>query len=83
MFEPGQEEQAANEIKNFWENLEDSKIYNTWDWWYIEGLLYKNGLFDNSPFVKTMADLAKKYPGGFKRRVVVGLTDINAGNQQI
>jgi hypothetical protein len=80
MYPPGQEEQAANDIKAFWESLDDGKIFSSWDWWYIEGLLFQYGLFNNAPFVNTVNSLAQKYPAGFKRRTVLGMTDINSGN---
>lgn len=79
MFPIGQEVEAANAIKAIWEALEDSMLFQSWDWWYIEGLLYKGGLYDTSPSDNTIMELLARFVNGFQRRVVIGTTDINTG----
>jgi hypothetical protein len=80
-FAPGQEQQAAEYLTNLWNAMESSWVYQNWDWGYVEGVFFKSGLFDSSPYVKTLENVARTLPTPFTRKLVIGMADINSGTQ--
>lgn len=79
MHEPGDELDAVTEIFDFWENLEESMVYKAWSGGYIEGFLFKSGLYNSEPLEETFKNLRKNYKHGFLRNFSITLTDLNSG----
>ena len=76
---PGEEESASIILNKIWSNLSNDQVYQRWKWGYIEGFFFRNALFDNEPFSKTLENISKMYGGKYKRKLVIGMADINAG----
>ena len=79
MYPPGEEQQAAEKLTEFWNNAQDDTFFTSWTFGYIEGLFSRGGLYDTAPYKETLKKLAQQYPQGFKRKLAVGLTDVNYG----
>jgi len=77
-FAKGKEVDAANRLVQFWENASNSKLYQ--DWWggVANGLLWKGGLYDSSPF-KTFLEREFTDVTKMQRSVNVGITDALTG----
>lgn len=77
-FPVGQEEDAADRMKTFWDNSTNTKLYKDWLGGLAEGLLLKGGLWNDAPvqdFLKTeLADIAAT-----NRWIDIGLTDVLKG----
>lgn len=80
MHAPGDEENAVNEMLQFWQNLDSDKVYENWFFGYFEGFFTRSGLYNLEPFTQTVKDVVKKYNHGFLRKFSIGLTDLNSGN---
>ena len=78
-FAAGQEEAAADKMKDFWTASATEKLYKDWLGGLAEGLLLKGGLWNDKAvldFVKTqMADTTVD-----QRWIDVGLTDVLKGS---
>lgn len=48
-YAKGQEAAAADRMVKFWEDASNSKLYKDWIGGIVTGLLYKGGLYDDSP----------------------------------
>lgn len=49
----GDEQAAVNEILKLWSNLQEKDVYKSWSWGgAVRGLLFKQSLYDSSPFRK-------------------------------
>ena len=81
MFPPGEEEKAIQTLTHFWTTIEDSMIYQDWTGGLIEGLLLREGLFNTEPLETTLRNLAALYPEGFKRKLSVGMAELNSGKK--
>eukprot|EP00826_Nyctotherus_ovalis_P009727 TRINITY_DN12571_c0_g1_i8.p1 TRINITY_DN12571_c0_g1~~TRINITY_DN12571_c0_g1_i8.p1 ORF type:complete len:280 (-),score=56.85 TRINITY_DN12571_c0_g1_i8:320-1159(-) len=79
MHAPGDEQAAVKEILNFWENLDEDKVYQSWFLGFLQGLLTKSGLYDLEPFTDTVKDLTDSYKHGFLRKILITVTDLNSG----
>ena len=79
MYPPGEEQAAAQVITQYWSILSESMIFQGWDFGYLQGLFSKSGLYDYTPYEKTLQQLASLFPNGFKRHLSVGMTDLNSG----
>ena len=79
MFKKGQEQKAAEVMKDIWTNLTDSQVYQNWPFWIIEGLFSRSGIYDSLPYLNTLSAIYAKYFSGFHRKLSVAMADINAG----
>ena len=74
----GQEADAADRMKTFWDNSSNTELYKDWLGGLAEGLLLKGGLWNDKgvlSFLKTeMADISAT-----NRWIDVGLTDVLQG----
>jgi len=77
-YPAGQESDAADRMKTFWENSANTKLYKDWLGGMAEGLLLKGGLWNDAPaldFLKSeLADISPT-----NRWIDVGLTDVLKG----
>ena len=77
-YPAGQEGEAADRMKTFWDNSANTKLYKDWVGGLAEGLLLKGGLWNDKgvlDFLKTeMADISAT-----NRWIDVGLTDVLKG----
>ena len=77
-YPAGQEADAADRMKTFWDNSTNTRLYKDWLGGLAEGLLLKGGLWNDAgvlDFLKTeMADISAK-----NRWIDVGLTDVLKG----
>ena len=80
MFHKGEEKVAAEVLTHFWSTVEGSKLFENWDFGIIEGLFFKSGMFNTAPQRKTTQQFLDTY-GGFKRKITIGVTDLNTGNK--
>lgn len=80
MHKPGDEKAAVNEILQFWNNLKQDMVYESWRFGFIEGFFMQSGLYNSEPFTKTLKNLLKNYVHGFKRKFSISMTDLNSGN---
>jgi len=77
-YPAGQEADAADRMKTFWENSANTKLYKNWLGGLAEGLLLKGGLWNDAlvlDFLKS--ELADVSPTN--RWIDVGLTDVLKG----
>lgn len=80
-FHPiGKESDAADWMINMWGKLKSSNIYNSWSFGIPEGLLFREGLWDNSEELRYL----KKTFDTFKdrqvfRKINMGAVDFNTG----
>lgn len=81
-FAKGSEVDAAERVVGFWENASNNKLYQ--DWWggVVNGLFWKGGLYDSSPF-KTFLEGEFNDITELKRSVNVGITDALTGKYQM
>lgn len=77
-YKPGDELEAATELYNIWSKLSDHSMYKNWMGGVIEGLLLKQGIYDNSPYFETLKNLAYNRTS-LKRKLAITLTDLNSG----
>lgn len=80
MHAPGDEQAAVNEILDFWQNLEEKKVYKNWFLGFLQGVTAKSGLYDTEPYTKTISELINKYNHNFLRKFSITLTDLNSGS---
>jgi len=69
-------------LSDFWNELDDAKIYKSWPLGFIEGIFYKNSIYDSSPISQTLAQLIQKLNDTqkFYRKLSIGVTDLNSGD---
>ena len=77
LFSPEEDEYAAAFLKHFWEGLSKEVLYQNWPGGYMEALLERDSLYDNSIFFKYMDKLVKEKT--IKRKISVGATDAIQG----
>lgn len=67
---------------NFWQHASSSELYKDWLGGVAEGVLLKEGLFNNAPLeqflTEELADIAS-----MQRSVHIGLTDVLAGTFEV
>lgn len=73
MYPKGQESAAASKLNSFWAAFTYEDFYQDWTGWYVTGLLIKSGLYDSSPYKKTLTNLQT---GAFQRVLGVGSVDL-------
>ena len=77
-YPAGQESDAADRMKTFWENSANTKMYKDWLGGLAEGLLLKGGLWNDQPtldFLKSeLSDVSAT-----NRWIDIGLTDVLKG----
>jgi predicted acylesterase/phospholipase RssA len=77
-YPAGQEADAADRMKTFWENSANTKLYKDWLGGLAEGLLLKGGLWNDAPALDFLkSELADITPTN--RWIDVGLTDVLKG----
>lgn len=79
LHEPGDEEGAVEKLSEFWAELNTDKVYTDWSLGIPEGLLHRSGIYSTAPFKETLENLAEDCAQGFRRKVSVGMTDLNSG----
>ncbi len=79
MYPPGEDQKAIDTLNEFWTGLKDSMLFKSWSLGYVQGLFFKSGLYDTSPFPATLSNFAKKFTGKLQRHISIGTTDINSG----
>lgn len=57
--------------------MQPDKLFVNWDWWLIEGALWRNGLFNDTIFVDYLNEVLPK--DGIFKKVSVGATDTKTG----
>lgn len=73
----GNEEAAAEAMQKFWLDAGSNKLYQDWFGGIVTGLLFKGGLYDDSP-LKTF--LKKEIPSAtIKRSLGIGIVDVLKG----
>ena len=77
-YPAGQEADAANRMKTFWDNATNTKLYKDWLGGLAEGLLLKGGLWNDKAVLSFLqTELADITPS--QRWIDVGLTDVLKG----
>lgn len=76
----GNETQCINWMEELWLNMRASDIYTNWPYGYLEGLLYREGLMDNSAGVKFLTGLLEQnFPDEkIHRKIEWNAVDINS-----
>lgn len=73
----GDEQAAAEQMKNFWTDAGSNKLYQDWFGGITTGLLFKGGLYDSSP-LKTF--IQKEFSSTtIKRNLGIGIVDVLKG----
>lgn len=66
-YPQGEEKAASDEILNFWANLKDKDVYKNWSWGGpVRGLLFKDSMYDSSPFRKLLTKVIRQPVRGFE-----------------
>ena len=79
-YAKGNETAFVEFMSDWWTN--DWSHRRIWyDWWFgaIDGLLFQDGVYDNAPTTKTINNLQKNWPEGFKRTMIIGTTNVVNG----
>ena len=63
---------------SLWQNLQSSEVYKQWKYYFIEGAIIKEGLFDNSPYLDYLHDMYASF-STFHRKVTVSALNIETG----
>ena len=66
-----------SELLQFWLNLSTDKICKNWSFRILEGLFFRNGLYDTEPLRRTLRGLVEEYKEKFKRKINIGMSDLN------
>lgn len=77
-YPTGQESNAADRMKTFWDNSANTKLYKDWMGGLAEGLLLKGGLWNDAPTLDFLKNELKDVTPG-NRWVDIGLTDVLKG----
>lgn len=79
-FEVGQEKEMAESLVNFWETIDQDKMYKKRTFGWAEGIFEKS-MYDNSPMLETMKEVLGERP--IKRKLTVGAVNANDGTFHI
>lgn len=80
-FPKGQETEAADFLLQAWRNIKgNSDIYQNWQFGVLQGLLFKNSIYDASP-LKTLLEATLKNRK-ISRKFVIGATRAKDGKYQ-
>ena len=75
-YPTGQEKQAVDFMQNLWFNINNSAVFQSWSGGIVDGLLYRPGLFDDSPLKRTMHGYIQTT---LQRNISVGTCDLQDG----
>ena len=76
----GDEQAAANQMKKFWTDAGNTKLYQDWFGGIVNGLLLQGGLYDNSPL---KAFIQKEFANtNIHRDIAIGIVDALKGSYQ-
>lgn len=79
LFAPGDEKNLVEFLKNAWGTLSSKQVFKDWPLGVADGILYKSGIYDDSPLSDFLYNLgAPRLP--FKRKYVMTATNANTGN---
>lgn len=79
LHKKGDEAKCINWMEQLWLNMRADNIYSQWPYGYPEGLLYREGLFDNSNGVRFFTEILKEFPDKkFHRKIEWNAVDINS-----
>ena len=71
---------TINLISNLWLNITDNQIFTNWkDWGIINGILFKPGIFDNSPEKSLVNTILHQVGDKLHRNFTIGITDAQQG----
>jgi predicted acylesterase/phospholipase RssA len=79
LFAPEDGVEMSEFLGNFTLNLTNADVYKEWPHGYKEGLLFRSGIFDNSPLLNTITNTFKTF-GSLKRKLHVAAVDANSGD---
>ena len=77
-YPAGQESDAADRMKTFWDNSTNTKMYKNWLGGLAEGLLLKGGLWNDAPTLDFLKSELKDV-SPTNRWIDIGLTDVLKG----
>ncbi len=49
----------AEYMRDLWLNITKDRVYKNWKLGVLDGLLYRTGIYDNSPLEKYLEDVTK------------------------
>jgi predicted acylesterase/phospholipase RssA len=76
----GDEQEMVDELYSLWKNAKDIKAYQNWWFGPAQGAFYKGGLYDNTPWEKTLAKILDGR--GAKKEILLGAVDVHTGLYQ-
>eukprot|EP00347_Sterkiella_histriomuscorum_P010239 403377058 len=78
-YEKGDEKAMADGLVAMWRNMSSGNLYQSWRFGIAEGLLFRQGLLDNSPLHEFINQTFAKRPC-CKRKIHFNSVDANSGN---
>lgn len=67
----GKELEMSEDLLNLWFSLHDGSLFKSWNWGVMEGLIFKEGLYDSSP----LHEMVREY---FSNRTIHRLVHFNS-----
>ncbi|KAF8822626.1 phospholipase, patatin family protein [Cardiosporidium cionae] len=84
-FQLGEESSWAKFLQSVWSTIQQSDVYQEWPFREIEGLLFKSGIYDYSPFEvylnKTLRSISEQFRTD--RQIIISATNIANGAQKV
>ena len=78
-FPKGKESEAADYLISTWRNISQRDVFKSWPGGLIDGLFFKQSLFDNDPEIDFLRNNIKIAPN--KRMITVAATDFSTGEK--
>lgn len=84
MFKSGEEEEAAQLLRDWWMKLDNSKIYQSWPFWGRLAIAWRKSFYDSSPLHKLIrgnVNLEKIRSSG--KKISVGALNLHTGKYML
>jgi len=84
MFSAGEEKQAADNLKDWWLKLDNSKIYRNWPFWGRIAAAWHKSFYDSSPLHKLIKkNVSLEKIRASHKKVAVGALNLHTGKYTI
>lgn len=84
MFKSGEEKQAATLLKDWWLDLDNSKIYKPWPFWGRIAAAWRKSFYDSSPLQKIIREnVSLNKIRGSGKKIAVGALNLHTGKYTI